>query len=79
MGREGVAYTFVTPEEGPQLTRIEQRINLQLVRAEIEGMNLVATREAVETADAETSEQNDEAQTKPTPFGKRTRRHRRAL
>lgn len=79
MGREGVAYTFVTPEEGPQLTRIEQRINLQLVRAEIEGMNLVATREAVETAEAETSEQDDEAQPKPTPFGKRTRRHRRAL
>ena len=27
MGREGVAFTFVTPEEGPQLTRIEMRIN----------------------------------------------------
>jgi ATP-dependent RNA helicase DeaD len=32
MGREGVAYTFVSPEEGPQLTRIEQRINRQLHR-----------------------------------------------
>ena len=34
MGREGVAFTFVTPEEGPQLTRIEMRINRLLVRRE---------------------------------------------
>ena len=27
MGREGVAYTFVTPEEGSELTRIEMRID----------------------------------------------------
>ncbi len=27
MGREGVAYTFVTPEEGNELTRIEMRID----------------------------------------------------
>jgi ATP-dependent RNA helicase DeaD len=37
MGREGVAYTFVSPEEGPQLTRIEQRINRQLKRDHFEG------------------------------------------
>ncbi len=37
MGREGVAYTFVAPEEGPELTRIEQRINLQLKRGELSG------------------------------------------
>jgi ATP-dependent RNA helicase DeaD len=37
MGREGVAYSFITPEEGPQLTRIEQRINRQLKRDHIEG------------------------------------------
>ncbi len=37
MGREGVAYTFVTPEEGTELTRIEQRINRQLKRDEMEG------------------------------------------
>lgn len=36
MGREGVAYTLVTPEEGPQLTRIEQRINRQLKRDHFE-------------------------------------------
>lgn len=32
MGREGIAFTFVTPEEGNELTRIEQRINRQLIR-----------------------------------------------
>ena len=36
-GREGVAYTFVCPEEGYELTRIEERINLLLKRAEIHG------------------------------------------
>ena len=37
MGREGVAYTFVTLEEGAELTRVEQRINRQLKRDEMEG------------------------------------------
>jgi len=37
MGREGVAYTFVSPEEGPQLTRIEMRIERLLKRDEIPG------------------------------------------
>jgi len=42
MGREGVAYTFVSPEEGPELTRIEQRINRLLVRHEITDFESVA-------------------------------------
>src|SRR5687768_6314966 len=37
MGREGIAFTFVSPEEGPQLTRIEERINRLLKRDHIEG------------------------------------------
>ena len=37
MGREGTAFTFVAPEEGPQLTRIEMRIERLLQRDEIEG------------------------------------------
>lgn len=41
MGREGVAFTFVTSEEGGQLTRIEQRINRQLKRDEIAGFEAV--------------------------------------
>jgi ATP-dependent RNA helicase DeaD len=37
MGREGVAYTFVTPEEGNELTRIEMRIDRLLKRDELPG------------------------------------------
>ena len=39
MGREGVAFTFVTPEEGNELTRIEMRIDRLLKRAEVAGFN----------------------------------------
>jgi ATP-dependent RNA helicase DeaD len=39
MGREGVAYSFVTPEQGNELTRIEMRINRLLKRAEIKGFD----------------------------------------
>src|SRR4029077_3305246 len=42
MGREGVAYTFVTPEEGGELTRIEMRINRLLKRDEMPGLTLEA-------------------------------------
>jgi ATP-dependent RNA helicase DeaD len=37
MGREGIAFSFVAPEEGPQLTRIELRIDRLLQRDEIAG------------------------------------------
>ncbi len=37
MGREGVAFTFVTPIEGHELARIEERINRRLLRDSIEG------------------------------------------
>jgi ATP-dependent RNA helicase DeaD len=43
MGREGVAFTFVTTEEGAELTRIEMLINRLLKRDEIEGFLAVAT------------------------------------
>ena len=43
MGREGVAYTFVTTEEGGELTRIEMLINRLLKRDEIEGFMAVST------------------------------------
>jgi ATP-dependent RNA helicase DeaD len=39
MGREGVAYTFVSPEEGNELTRIEMRINRLLTRGEMPGFS----------------------------------------
>ncbi|HEY2146712.1 MAG TPA: DEAD/DEAH box helicase, partial [Pirellulales bacterium] len=45
MGREGVAYTFVTPEEGNELTRIEMRIDRLLKRDEIPGFITVSERQ----------------------------------
>jgi ATP-dependent RNA helicase DeaD len=42
MGREGVAFTFVTPEEGHELTRIEERINRLLIRDEMKNFKAVA-------------------------------------
>jgi ATP-dependent RNA helicase DeaD len=44
MGREGVAYTFVTPEEGSELTRIEMRIDRLLKRDDVAGFVTVASR-----------------------------------
>lgn len=74
MGREGIAFTFVTPEEGIELTRIEMLINTLLVRDEIEGFQTVAQA-------APPQEAPDEPKPpKPTPPGQRPRRrHRRAL
>jgi ATP-dependent RNA helicase DeaD len=43
MGREGVAFTFVTPEQGNELTRIEMLINRLLKRDEIAGFQTVAS------------------------------------
>jgi len=70
MGREGVAYTFVTPEEGSELTRIEMRINRLLKRDEIPDYEAFGKPEP----------QKQEPEAKPKPvFGRRTRRLRRAL
>jgi len=70
MGREGVAFTFVTPEEGTELTRIEMRINHQLKRGEIAGFESFS--KPVPIAEEASPE------SKPV-FGRRTRRIRRAL
>lgn len=40
MGKEGVAYTFVSEDDGELLTRIEIRINQLLEQADMEGMEL---------------------------------------
>ena len=60
MGREGVAYTFVTPEEGNELTRIEMRINRLLIRDEMPGMAVLRKPEATGevTVDADTGEES---------------------
>lgn len=70
MGREGVAFTLVTAEEGSELTRIEIRINRLLERYDVPGFEAL-TRHA-QTDDEEKVER------KPV-FGKAVRRARRAL
>jgi ATP-dependent RNA helicase DeaD len=79
MGREGVAYSFVSPEEGNELTRIEMRINRLLKRDEIPGFSALAKPLPTEDFDAEGG---DPFETPPPPkpvFGQRVRRIRRAL
>ncbi|MBN2021943.1 MAG: DEAD/DEAH box helicase [Pirellulales bacterium] len=83
MGREGVAFTLVTPEEGPQLTRIEMRINRLLTRDELAGFAPVAM---VPTAPPLPGEPAPDRLGPPPPpptskpiFGRRTHRLRRAL
>jgi ATP-dependent RNA helicase DeaD len=77
MGREGVAFSFVSPEEGNELTRIEMRINRLLKRDEIAGFVALAKPLPSEDFDAE-GEEPAEAVPKPV-FGRRVRRIRRAL
>jgi ATP-dependent RNA helicase DeaD len=87
MGREGVAYTFVTTEEGGELTRIEMLINRLLKRDEIPGFSSVASVAppadisiVAETATATIEEEPKPEQPRPLPPGRRApKRHRRAL
>ena len=81
MGKEGVAFTFVTAEEGVELTRIEMRINKLLKRDEIPGFAAFATPAATSSKpDADNSRSEPIAEEPPKPiYGQRTRRVRRAL
>ena len=87
MGREGVAFTFVTPEEGSELTRIEMRIDRLLKRDEVPGFSSGPRPVAgpdVHAAPADGSVAVEEpAAKKPTPMlgrgGRPPRRIRRAL
>ena len=75
MGREGVAFTFVTPEEGNELTRIEQRIDRQLLRHEIPEMTLTQPRAPEpESAPSDKREVPNLLSRRPS-----RRRHRRGL
>jgi ATP-dependent RNA helicase DeaD len=92
MGREGVAYTFVTTEEGGELTRIEILINRLLKRDEIDGFNTVggaaatsrrpagSTDKASDGVNEEPTAPEEPKPPRPTPPGRRApKRHRRAL
>jgi ATP-dependent RNA helicase DeaD len=80
MGREGVAYTFVTPEEGGELTRIEQRIDRQLIRDEMKGF---AVHQRPASNDTAGEAPQDAAPKREVPAtlkrGPGRRRHRRGL
>ena len=81
MGCEGIAYNFVTPEEGNEMTRIEMRINVQLKRDEMDRFD------AVEELASSSSQVEESTTTEPAPpappdslrRGRGPRRHRRAL
>lgn len=83
MGKEGVAYTFVTPEEGNQLTRIEMRIDKLLIRDELEGFDPYV-KTSVDTGpsparDSDEPGEGDGETTNGPPKKAPRRRHRRAL
>jgi ATP-dependent RNA helicase DeaD len=82
MGREGVAFTLVTPEEGSQLTGIEMRINRLLERVELDGFESVPITPRLEPGQQAEGQPEVEAaepeKKRPAP-GRRVRRHRRAL
>ena len=78
MGREGVAYTFVTPDEGSELTRIEVRIDRLLLQDTMDGL------EPASLPVGESAKQPDEEQPKPPPplygrGGRGQKRYRRGL
>jgi ATP-dependent RNA helicase DeaD len=80
MGREGVAYSFVTPEEGSELTKVEQRINRLLKRDDMPGFN--AQRPPMPAVAVSPQTQTPEAEKPPAPppsLGGRKKKYRRAL
>lgn len=87
MGREGVAYTFVTPEEGNELTRIEMRIDKLLMRDEVPGFETVRLESnagrPVATEDGSTPPADVEPPKPAAPLlgrnGRPPKRFRRAL
>ena len=76
MGREGVAYSFVTPEQGPELTRIEILINTLLKRDEIDGFQTVATAAPPQDPPEPTAPEKPKP---PAPGQRPRKRHRRGL
>jgi ATP-dependent RNA helicase DeaD len=75
MGREGVAFTFIAPDEGNELTRIEMRINRLLKRDEIAGFTSYVKPQATDDFNEEEGEEAE----KPPVFGREPKRYRRAL
>jgi ATP-dependent RNA helicase DeaD len=87
MGRQGVAFTFVNPEEGGELTRIEVRINRLLQRADIPGFEFAGGQVSrqpspAESHPAEATDGQPAPAPRPAPQpapGRIPKRYRRAL
>ena len=73
MGRDGVAYTLVSPGEGESLTKIEMRIDKLLKQGEMEGFQLTAGPPAA------SAEKEGAAKPKPPPGGRAAKKYRRRL
>jgi ATP-dependent RNA helicase DeaD len=74
MGREGVAFSFVRPEQGGELTRIEQRINRILIRDDIPGF-----QPFIESAPRPAANEESDAAAPPPPPNSRRKRYRKGL
>jgi ATP-dependent RNA helicase DeaD len=72
MGRDGIAFTFVAPDEGDFLTSIEQRINKQLKRDSIEGFEAVQPPPQVEPE----PEDDKPARKRLNPMNRKVKRRR---
>ena len=83
MGREGIAFTFVTSEEGNELTRIEMRINRLLKRDEMPGFAAMERQDLAMKPDAGPSDRSGVSDGDPAaesaPAKPPTKRYRRAL
>lgn len=82
MGKEGVAYTFVLPDEGEELTRIEMRIDTLLKPDEMPDMVLVEAKAVVDTEelDPEVQKEMEEKKASAARFRRGGRgKHRRGL
>jgi len=80
MGREGIAFTFIVPGEGDTLTSIEQRINKQLIRDNIDGFDTKpeATRVAAAKAEVDLAKESEPVSTRRTlnPMHRKVTRRR---
>jgi len=83
MGREGVAFTFVLPDQGEELTSIEMRIDTLLKPGEMPGFTLVedSNPEPDAPLDPEAQREVDEKKAVQARFrrGRGGGRHRRGL
>jgi ATP-dependent RNA helicase DeaD len=84
IGRDGVAISFVTPEQGGHLTEIEKTINRLIDEDRIEGFEAYTPRKRVEPAPAANGEAPPAAEEPPPPprkpvFGKFVRKYSNRL